>query len=272
MSTFLLDGYDPQGFYCELLRSADNALHDRLAVMQTADFKRRVVGAEQVLYNLGITFTVYSDSSAIDRILPFDAIPRVLSAAEWQHIECGVIQRVTALNLLLDDLYHGQKILRDGVIPADLVLGNTNFRPVMRGLAVRHKAYVNICGVDIIRDRDGTFRVLEDNARTPSGVSYVIENRHTMLRSFPDLLDGIGLLGIDDYGMHVGAAMREIAPEGCSDPQIVLLSPGVYNSAYFEHVFLAREMGVPLVEGRPLAPGAFRRDSQLGVAGLLRAF
>jgi uncharacterized circularly permuted ATP-grasp superfamily protein len=175
MDGFLLDGYDPQGFYCEMLRCADNArLQDRLARMPVADFKRRAAGAEQALYNLGITFTVYSDSDAIDRILPFDAIPRVLSAAEWAHIERGVIQRVTALNLLLDDLYHEQKILRDHVIPADLVLGNANFRPIMRGIAVRHKAYVNICGTDIIRDRDGTFRVLEDNARTPSGVSYVI--------------------------------------------------------------------------------------------------
>ena len=303
MDGFLLEGYDPQGFYCELLRSPDNAvLRDRLASMPTADFKRRSACAEQALYNLGITFTVYSDSNAIDRILPFDAIPRVLSAAEWAHIERGVIQRVTALNLLLDDLYHEQKILGDRVIPADLILGNPNFRPEMRGVSVRHKAYVNICGTDIIRDGDGTLRVLEDNARTPSGVSYVIENRHTMLRSFPDLLDGIGLRGIDDYGMQLVAVMREIAPTGCGDPQIVLLSPGVHNSAYFEHVFLAREMGVPLVEGRDLAvendrvymrtigglrrvdviyrrinddfldPEAFRPDSQLGVAGLMRAY
>jgi uncharacterized circularly permuted ATP-grasp superfamily protein len=303
MGGFLLDGYDPQGFYCELLRSADNALlHDRLAGMPIADFERRAAGAEQALYNLGITFTVYSDSDATDRILPFDAIPRVLSAAEWAHIERGVIQRVTALNLLLDDLYHDQKILKDRIIPADLILGNPNFRPEMRGVAVRHKAYVNICGTDIIRDGDGTLRVLEDNARTPSGVSYVIENRHTMLRSFPDLLDEIGLRGVDDYGMQLVAAMREIAPDGCSDPQIVLLSPGIYNSAYFEHVFLAREMGVPLVEGRDLAveddrvymrtigglrrvdviyrrinddfldPEVFRPDSQLGVAGLMRAY
>jgi uncharacterized circularly permuted ATP-grasp superfamily protein len=303
MGGFLLDGYDPQGFYCEMLRCADNArLQDRLARMPVADFKRRAAGAEQALYNLGITFTVYSDSDAIDRILPFDSIPRVLSAAEWQHIERAVIQRVTALNLLLDDLYHEQKIVKDRVIPADLILGNANFRPEMRGVAVRHKAYVNICGIDIIRDRGGTFRVLEDNARTPSGVSYVIENRHTMLRSFPDLLDGIGLRGIDDYGMQLVAAMREIAPAACSDPQIVLLSPGIHNSAYFEHVFLAREMGVPLVEGRDLAveddrvymrtigglrrvdviyrrinddfldPEVFRPDSQLGVAGLMRAY
>src|SRR6202158_3896048 len=133
MSIFLLDGYDPQGFYCELLRSVDNAvLRDRLAAMPTADYKRRVVGAEQALYNLGITFTVYSDKNAIDRILPFDAIPRVLSAHEWEHIECGIIQRVTALNLLLDDIYHEQKILGDGIIPADLILGNSNFRRAMR--------------------------------------------------------------------------------------------------------------------------------------------
>jgi uncharacterized circularly permuted ATP-grasp superfamily protein len=303
MGGCLLDGYDPQGFYCELMRSADNILlRDRLALMPTADFKRRAAGAEQALYNLGITFTVYSDQSAIDRILPFDAVPRVLSATEWAHIERGVIQRVTALNLLLDDLYHEQKILRDRIIPADLILGNVNFRPEMQGVAVRHKAYVNICGTDIVRDGDGTFKVLEDNARTPSGVSYVIENRHTMLRSFPDLLDGIGLRGIDDYGMQLVAAMREIAPPGRGDPQVVLLSPGVHNSAYFEHVFLAREMGVPLVEGRDLAvendrvymrtiggprrvdaiyrrinddfldPEAFRPESQLGVAGLMRAY
>jgi uncharacterized circularly permuted ATP-grasp superfamily protein len=302
-TTFLLDGYEPGSFYCELLHCDDNApLRDRLARLPTADFKGRAADAERALYNLGITFTVYSDSSAIDRILPFDAIPRVLSAAEWNHIEAGVIQRVTALNLLLDDLYHAQHILKDGVLPADLILGNANFRPAMAGFDVPHKAYVNICGTDIIRDRDGVLRVLEDNARTPSGVSYVIENRHTMLRSFPDLLDDIGVRPIDSYGMQLVAAMREIAPPAATDPQIVLLSPGIYNSAYFEHVFLAREMGVPLVEGRDLFvdndrvymrtisgrhrvdviyrrinddfldPEAFRPESALGVPGLMRAY
>ncbi len=303
MDAFLLDGYDPGGLYCELLRCADMAvLRDRLARLSVADFKRRAAGAEQALYNLGVTFTVYSDTNAIDRILPFDAIPRVLSAIEWAHIEAGIIQRVTALNLLLDDIYHEQKILKDGVLPAELILGNANFRPSIRGLAVPHKAYVNICGTDIIRDRDGVFRVLEDNARTPSGVSYVIENRHTMLRSFPDVLDDIGLRSVDDYGSRLVAAMHEIAPPAAHDPQIVLLSPGIHNSAYFEHVFLAREMGVPLVEGRDLTvdsdrvymrtidglhrvdviyrrvnddfldPEAFRPDSLLGVPGLMRAY
>ncbi len=303
MGEFLLDGYGPQGFYCELSRCPDNrALYERLARLPLGDFRRRSQIAERALYNLGVTFTVYTQESAIDRILPFDAIPRVLSAAEWARIEAGIVQRVTALNLLLDDIYHEQKILRDRVLPADLILGNANYRPAMRGLDLPHKAYVNICGTDIIRDRDGTFRVLEDNARTPSGVSYVIENRHTMLRSFPDLLDDIGVRPVDDYGLRLVGAMREIAPPDAVDPQIVLLSPGVYNSAYFEHVFLAREMGVPLVEGRDLVvendrvymrtiggkhrvnviyrrinddfldPEVFRPESMLGVPGLMRAY
>ena len=303
MDRFLLDGYDPKGFFCELLRGPANAaIIDRLAKMTIAEFSRRAAAAEQSLYNLGITFAVYSNEETSDRILPFDPIPRVLSAEEWAHIERGVVQRVTALNLFLDDLYHDQKILKDRVLPAELVIGNANFRPSMRGLSIPHRAYVNICGIDIVRDRDGVFRVLEDNARTPSGVSYVIENRHLMLRSFPDLLDNIGLRRIDEYGLQLVAALCAIAPIGRDNPQIVLLSPGIHNSAYFEHVFLAREMGVPLVEGRDLAveddrvymrtvaglrrvdviyrrinddfldPEIFRPDSHLGVPGLVRAY
>jgi uncharacterized circularly permuted ATP-grasp superfamily protein len=299
----VLDRYDPGEFYCEMLRCPATAgLRDRLGTMSIADLSRRAAAAEQALYDYGITFTVYSGPSAIDRILPFDPIPRVLAIGEWRRIEAGVIQRVTALNLLLDDLYHGQKILKDGTLPAELIFGNPNYRPSMCDVAVPHKAYVNICGTDIIRGGDGEFRVLEDNARTPSGVSYVIENRHMMLRAFPDLVDGVALRPVDGYGLRLVAVMREIAPHGQDDPQIVLLSPGIYNSAYFEHVFLAREMGVPLVEGRDLAvendcvymrtvgglrrvdviyrrvnddfldPEAFRRDSLLGVPGLVRAY
>jgi uncharacterized circularly permuted ATP-grasp superfamily protein len=303
MGDFVLDSYDPGAFYCEMLRCpATTEIRGRLARMPIAEFKRRAAGAEQALYNLGITFTVYTDSQAIDRILPFDAIPRVLPADEWERIERGVVQRVTAINLLLDDLYNGQKILKDGIVPADLILGNANWRPQMCGVKLPHKAYVNICGTDIIRDEKGVFRVLEDNARTPSGVSYVIENRHMMLRSFPDLVDEIGLRSVEEYGIRLVGAMREIAPAGKTEPEIVLLSPGTYNSAYFEHVFLAREMGVPLVEGRDLVvdndrvymrttggrarvdviyrrinddfldPEAFRPDSMLGVPGLMRAY
>src|SRR5580704_4029970 len=303
MGEFVLDSYDPGGFYCEMLHCPATAeIRDRLGRMPIGEFKRRAAGVEQALYNLGITFTVYSDSQAIDRILPFDAIPRVLPPDEWDQIERGVKQRVTAINLLLADLYNGQKILKDKIVPADLILGNANWRPQMCGVKIPHKAYVNICGTDIIRDEKGVLRVLEDNARTPSGVSYVIENRHMMLRSFPDLVDEIGLRSVEDYGMHLVGAMRDIAPAARQDPEIVLLSPGTYNSAYFEHVFLAREMGVPLVEGRDLVvdndrvymkttagrarvdviyrrinddfldPEVFRPDSMLGVKGLMRAY
>jgi uncharacterized circularly permuted ATP-grasp superfamily protein len=148
-------------------------------------------------FNLGITFTIYSDRDSIDRILPFDVIPRVLSAEDWQVIEAGVRQRVQALNLFLHDVYHEQGILRDGVVPADLVLGNANYRPAMQGIDLAHGVYVHICGIDIVRDEHGVFKVLEDNARTPSGVSYVIENRYLMLRAFPDLLSGVKVRKVD---------------------------------------------------------------------------
>src|SRR5882672_5160447 len=165
MGDFVLDSYDPGDFYCEMLRCQATAeIRERLGRMPIAEFKRRAAGAEEALYRLGITFTVYTDSQAIDRILPFDAIPRVLPASEWETIERGVNQRVTAINLLLADLYHDQKILKDGIVPSDLILGNANWRPQMRGVKIPHNAYVNICGTDIVRDEHGAFRVLEDNA------------------------------------------------------------------------------------------------------------
>jgi uncharacterized circularly permuted ATP-grasp superfamily protein len=303
MSPSVLDGYDPRGFYCEMLRGpASEAIRQRLAALSIEALKERSNAANAELYNLGITFTVYSDAQTIDRILPFDVLPRVLSAGEWRHVESGIVQRIAAINLLLDDIYHDQRLLTDGVIPAELILGNRNYRPVMRGVDVPHKAYANICGIDIVRDEKGNFLVLEDNARTPSGVSYVVENRHMMLRAFPDLLDEIGLRPIDNYGAKLIAALQEMAPSGVADPQTVLLSPGTYNSAYFEHVFLAREMGVPLVEGSDLVvdddrvfmrttgglarvdviyrrindeyldPEAFLSESMLGVPGLMRAY
>ena len=300
----LLDGYDKGKFFCELM---DCASHDpavrliasRLAAMDPDELQRRARIAEVELFNQGITFTVYSDKDAIDRILPFDLIPRVLTAREWDTLERGVRQRVAALNAFIWDVYHEQKILRDGVVPSALVLGNSNFRPEMVGLDVPHGTYVHVCGVDIIRDQHGAFLVLEDNARTPSGVSYVIENRNMMRRIFPDLMDGIAVKPVGSYGMMLQAALAEIAPTDVADPQVVLLSPGIYNSAYFEHIFLAREMGVPLVEGNDLVvqdgcvwmrttaglapvhsiyrrlnddfldPDVFRADSQLGVRGLI---
>ncbi len=305
MGDMILGDYDPGRLYCEMLHGdATHPLRDRLARLSVAALKQRAAEAEAELHDRGITFTVYSDRDAVDRVLPFDAIPRVISAGEWRQVESGVCQRVAAINLLLEDLYHGQRILGDGVLPADLALGNANYRSAMRGLDLPHGTYVHVCGTDIVRDERGAFLVLEDNVRTPSGVSYVVENRHMMMRAFPELLEGIGLRSVDDYGQRLLAALREIAPPaGGADPQVVLLSPGPYNAAYFEHVFLAREMGVPLVEGRDLVvgdedrvfvrttaglarvaviyrriddafldPEAFRPDSALGVPGLMRAY
>ncbi len=302
--TGLLDGYDKGNFFCELMDCAaqDPAVQliaQRLAAMDPAELARRAQIAEIELFNQGITFTVYSDKDAIDRILPFDLIPRVLTAREWDVLERGVRQRVAALNAFIWDVYHEQSILKDGVVPAALVLGNANYRQEMVGFDVPCGTYVHVCGVDIIRDASGKFLVLEDNARTPSGVSYVLENRTMMRRIFPDLMDGIAVRPVGSYGMMLQAALAEIAPTDKADPQVVLLSPGIYNSAYFEHIFLAREMGVPLVEGSDLLvqdgcvwmrttaglapvhaiyrrlnddfldPDMFRPDSALGVRGLI---
>ena len=304
----LFGGYDPGPFFCELLSRREqpmaevDAIAARLAAIPLDELRRRAGVAGDELYNLGITFTVYSDKDAIDRILPFDLIPRVLSAAEWDQVERGVVQRVAALNAFLHDIYHDQKILADGVVPRALVVGNPNFRPEMIGLDVPLGTYVHVCGTDIVRDESGRFLVLEDNARTPSGVSYVIENRHMMRRVLPELMEGLRVREVENYGMRLQQALAECAPGGVSNPQVVLLSPGIYNSAYFEHVFLAREMGVPLVEGRDLVvedervwmrttaglapvhaiyrrlnddfldPDVFRPDSSLGVRGLINAW
>ena len=304
----LFSAYGTPRFFCEIMNAVDTDQHtvslirDRLRGFDVDELRRRATAAEAELYNLGITFTVYSDRDAIDRILPFDLIPRILTAGEWDVIERGVVQRVTAINAFLWDIYHDQKILADGVIPRELVLGTSNFRPEMMGLDVPMGVYVHVNGTDIVRDDQGRFLVLEDNARTPSGVSYVIENRHMMLRVLPDLVAGIGIRSVDEYGVRLQQAMAAMAPPHVSDPQVVLLSPGIYNAAYFEHVFLAREMGVPLVEGRDLVvedarvymrtiaglrqvhaiyrrlnddfldPDVFRPDSQLGVRGLVDAW
>lgn len=299
--------YDPGPYYCELTGpgatgAAGEHVRRQIAEIGLDVLRARAEMAESDLMALGITFTVYSDATAIDRILPFDCVPRIIPRLEWDLLERGVQQRVQALNLFLGDIYNDRKIVKDGVVPGPLIFGNANYCQEMIGFPVRFGTYVHICGIDIVRDENGAFCVLEDNARTPSGVSYVVENRHLMLRNFPDLISGIKLRPVDDYGRRLRNAMDEIAPEGVVDPQVVLLSPGIYNSAYFEHVFLAREMGVPLVEGadlvveddrvwmrttsglRPvhtiyrrisddfLDPAVFRPDSALGVRGLIGAW
>jgi uncharacterized circularly permuted ATP-grasp superfamily protein len=301
-------GYSPGGYYCELLgRPGADAAHTarlrrHLGRIPLAELARRAGEAEHELQVLGVTFTVYSDKDFIDRVLPFDPIPRVLSAAEWRTIESGVKQRVAAMNMFIADAYGPGRVFKDGVVPADLVLGNSNFRPEMREFEVPRGTYIHICGIDIVRDDGGGFMVLEDNGRTPSGVSYVVENRRLMRRAFPDLFEGIGVMPVEDYGLRLRQAMAEVAPAGIADPQVVLLSPGIYNAAYFEHIFLAREMGVTLVEGRDLEvredrvfmkttagfepvhviyrrlnddfldPEAFNPASMLGVPGLFRAY
>jgi uncharacterized circularly permuted ATP-grasp superfamily protein len=302
-----LDGYDPGDFYCELLgtrkqpgRSVAPLWHC-LETSELTILKQRAADAERELFNLGITFTVYTEKDAIDRILPFDVIPRVLSASDWATIEAGVKQRVKALNMFLHDVYHDGKVLKDGIVPADLVLGNDCYRPEMEGLDLPCQTYIHVNGTDIVRDPAGKFMVLEDNGRSPSGVSYVVENRHLMQRAFPDLMQGLKVRPVSDYGKRLLGKLREVAPAGIDNPNVVLLSPGIYNSAYFEHVFLAREMGVPLVEGRDLVvdndrvyahtiaglspvhviyrrinddfldPEAFNPTSMLGVPGVLRA-
>ncbi|HET6606403.1 MAG TPA: circularly permuted type 2 ATP-grasp protein [Rhodopila sp.] len=303
-----MQGYEPGRFFCEMLRPGQpphdtlSLLISRLAALPIASLRQRAKDAERDLLERGITFTVYSDATAIDRILPFDLIPRVLTPAEWNQIETGVIQRVKALNLFLHDIYHDRKILADKVVPAGLVLKNGGYCDAMVGFDVPHGTYVHICGTDIVRDETGAFRVLEDNARTPSGVAYVVENRHMSLRVMSDLMTGLKVRGVDEYGLRLHNAMADIAPSSVLDPQVVVLSPGIFNSAYFEHVFLAREMGVPLVEGRDLTvedgkvwmrttaglapvhtiyrrigddfldPDAFRPDSMLGVRGLIEAW
>jgi uncharacterized circularly permuted ATP-grasp superfamily protein len=302
-----LPGYDPDGYYCEALGSAERGTAGgdvlrRLREMGIEELSARAEDAARELYNLGITFTVYSDREMIDRILPFDVLPRMIAAAEWEQMEQGAKQRVEVLNLFLKDIYHDRNCIKDGIIPEDLVLGNKNYREQMVGLDVPQDVYVHVCGIDLVRGGDGLFRVLEDNARTPSGVSYVIENRHMMQRAFPELIEDIGLKDVDDYGPRLLQAMLDVSPEGVDDPTVALLSPGAYNSAYFEHIFLAREMGVTLVEGSDLSvendrvymrttdglepvhsiyrridddfldPQAFREDSLLGVPGLFDAY
>ena len=300
-------GYDAGRYFCEMTAEAvrDGAaarLQARIGEIGLKALRTRARMAEGDLFNLGITFTVYSEATAIDRILPFDCVPRIIGAREWAVLERGVKQRVQALNLFLADIYNARRIVRDGIVPGALIYDNANYRPEMEGFPVRFGTYVHICGIDLVRDEQGAFRVLEDNARTPSGVSYVVENRHLMMRTFPDLVVGTSLRPVDDYGRRLRQAMDEIAPEGVDEPQVVLLSPGIYNSAYFEHVFLAREMGVPLVEGADLTveddrvwmrttaglrrvhtiyrriaddfldPAVFRPESLLGVRGLIGAW
>lgn len=250
----------------------------------------------------GVTFNVYGDSRGAERVFPFDLVPRIIPAKEWEFLERGLTQRITALNLFLHDIYHEQRILKDGVIPAHYVLSGKHFRREFVNFAVPKNIYIHVCGTDLIRNEKGEYLVLEDNGRCPSGVSYVLKNRRAMKRTFRGMFESIGVRPVDHYPQELLKMLQHIAPAGIAEPTIVLLTPGSANSAYFEHTYLARQMGIEIVEGRDLQvtddhvfmrttkglqpvhviyrridddfldPTVFRKDSLLGVPGLVRAY
>ncbi|HEX8342553.1 MAG TPA: circularly permuted type 2 ATP-grasp protein [Tepidisphaeraceae bacterium] len=274
----------------------------RLSDMDVDAFERRRRMADVLFRNQGITFTVYADKRGVEKIFPFDLVPRIIPSDEWQILERGLMQRITALNLFCHDIYHDQRILKEKIIDPELIYGAQMFSRQMIGVQVPRNIYIHICGTDLIRGSDGKYYVLEDNGRTPSGVSYVLENRQVMKRVFPALFNQYRVRAIEDYPYNLLQTMRHTAPPHVTDPTCVILTPGIYNSAYFEHTFLARQMGVDLVEGQDLVvengfvymrttaglrrvdviyrrldddfldPLCFRQDSVLGVAGLMNAY
>ncbi len=305
----LFEGYDIGEFYDEMFCASGHPrvqyakLLQRLATMAPAQFEERRKLADLSFLIQGITFTVYSDGRGTERLFPFDLIPRILPRSEWQRIDRGLSQRVMALNLFLQDVYGEQLIFKDKRIPRSLVYSCPHFRREMIGVEVPRGIHTHICGIDLVRDsKTGEFCVLEDNVRTPSGVSYVLENRLVMTRTLPDAFHSYEVLPVNHYPSELSRILRSLSPRGEHDAQIVLLTPGIYNSAYFEHSFLAQQMGVELVEGRDLIvdggivymktirglqrvdviyrrvddefldPLTFRADSILGVPGLMAAY
>jgi uncharacterized circularly permuted ATP-grasp superfamily protein len=303
------DAYDPgEGFYDELFLGRNQPrpeaipLIERIHSLEEGELQQRQAAAQAALFQMGVTFNVYGDSQGTERIFPFDIIPRIVSASEWQRLEKGLKQRIHALNLFIDDVYHDQKILKDGVIPAELIETAKGFLRPCVGLNPPGRIWCHVTGTDLVRDRDGTWYVLEDNLRCPSGISYVLENRRVMKSTFPSLFNTMGIRPVDDYPSHLLDTLLYLAPPQLANPTVVVLTPGIYNSAYFEHSFLAQQMGVELVEGRDLVvadgylqmrttkglqrvdviyrridddfidPLAFRPDSLLGVPGLFEVY
>jgi len=301
----LLDVYEPGDFYDELFlakgqpRPEAELLVKRINSLSLEELKQRQQAAQNTLFKVGVTFNVYSDSQGTERIFPFDVIPRIVPNQEWAWLERGLKQRVEALNCFINDIYHDQKIIRDGVIPRHAIESAPGYLPACLGLKPPHDIWCHITGTDLVRDRDGRWYVLEDNLRCPSGVSYVLENRRVMKSSFPQLFAAMDIEPVDDYASQLLEALLNLAPPALADPRVVVLTPGIYNSAYFEHSFLAQQMGAELVEGRDLVvadgylqmrttkglqrvdviyrrvddefldPTVFRSDSRLGVPGLM---
>jgi uncharacterized circularly permuted ATP-grasp superfamily protein len=305
----LFDGYDHGGFFDEVfdgtgaIRQHYDALVKRLAELSPDDLRRRERLRDEAFRTAGITFTVYGEEEGIERTFPMDLLPRLIPADEWDEIERGLAQRVTALNRFLDDLYVGERaVLHDGIVPRWLVTSSSGFTREAAGVPVPKGARCLVAGIDLVRDADGTYRVLEDNLRNPSGISYVLENRASMTRVLPGAFGDHAVRSVDHYGNALLRALRNVAPAAAGDePTVVVLTPGIYNAAYFEHAFLARQMGVELVEGRDLVvdehvvsmrttrglervdviyrridddfldPVVFRPDSTMGVPGLMAA-
>ncbi|MGB2186512.1 MAG: circularly permuted type 2 ATP-grasp protein [Akkermansiaceae bacterium] len=300
--------YQKDGFFDEMFLNGGEvfphyrSVHERYESLGIEDLRDKQNVVDSGFLEQGITFTVYGDGEGTERIFPFDLIPRIIPDKEWQVIERGLTQRITALNLFLHDIYHGQKIIKDGIIPEDIIKTAAHYRPEMVGVDVPRDIYIHICGSDLIRDGDGRYLVLEDNGRCPSGVSYLLENREAMKRAFPKTYQDSGVRAVDLYPDLLLKTLQHISPRSGQTPVCVLLTPGVYNSAYFEHTFLARKMGIEIVEGRDLIaldgyifmrttkglvqvdviyrrldddfldPAVFREDSVLGVPGLMDAY
>ena len=302
------ENYDTGGFFDEMfaangvVRPHYRQLLERFSEMDAAAFERKRSLAEAAYISQGITFTVYSGDEGTERIMPFDLVPRIIPAGEWRVIERGLEQRLRALNLFLHDIYHGQRIVKEGVVPLEIIRSAKHYRPELAGLDVPHDIYIHVCGTDLIRGGDGNYMVLEDNGRCPSGVSYLLENRQAMKRVFPKLFSRHQVRPVDAYPQELLAALRHVAPGGKPDPTVVVLTPGIYNSAYFEHSFLARAMGIEIVTSQDLTvrdarvfmkttkglkqvdviyrrvdddfldPTVFRKDSVLGVPGIVNAY
>ena len=298
------DGYDTQNFYDEVFTADGRArpeaelLVNVIRSLSPGELIRRQQSAERLLLHMGITFNVYGDSAGTEKIFPFDLMPRIVSAVEWTRIERGLKQRIHALNLFIDDIYHDQKIVKDGIVPAEVIRSAKSFRPQCVGLNPPRGIWCHVTGTDLVRDSDGQIYVLEDNLRCPSGVSYVLENRRVMKRTFPQVFAPLKVRPVDDYPSRLRDMLEYVA----GGPKVVVLTPGMYNSAYFEHSFLAQQMGVELVEGRDLVvaddtvlmrttqgfekvdviyrridddfidPETFRKDSMLGVPGLMKVY
>jgi len=304
----IFEGYDPGGFHDEMfagngeVRPHCAPLLNRMENLSEREFLDRKAASELYFVRQGITFNVYHDNRGMERIFPFDPVPRVIPSNEWELLEAGLTQRIIALNLFLHDIYHDQQILKDGVIPRHYIENAKHYRPEFRGVDVPADIYIHICGSDMIKGKDGTYYVLEDNGRCPSGASYLLENRNALKRAFPDIFNTLGVRPVDSYPRDLLNMLHHISPRREADPVCVLLTPGCYNSAYFEHCYLAREMGIEIVEGRDLVvkdnfvymrtthglvrvdviyrridddfidPTVFRKDSVLGVPGLMNAY